>query len=70
MTEKLITPYQSQYYDHLLTRRAAGNSVEALASTLVDSQVDLNPHHVEQLEGQLQQQVQEQTLITIGWELR
>ena len=30
-----------------LTRRAAGDSVESLASTLVDSQVDLNPHQVE-----------------------
>jgi superfamily II DNA or RNA helicase len=35
------------YYAWSLTRRAAGNTVEALASTLVDSQVDLNPHQVE-----------------------
>ncbi|KRC01408.1 hypothetical protein ASE26_20480 [Duganella sp. Root198D2] len=31
----------------LLTRRAAGDTVESLATTLVDSQVDLNPHQVE-----------------------
>ncbi|KRV01807.1 DEAD/DEAH box helicase [Pseudomonas aeruginosa] len=31
----------------MLTRRAAGDSVESLASTLVDSQVDLNPHQVD-----------------------
>jgi len=31
----------------LLTRRAAGDTVESLASTLVDSQVDLNPHQVD-----------------------
>ena len=42
-----LTPYQSLYYAWLLTRRAAGDSVESLASTLVDSQVDLNPHQVE-----------------------
>ena len=42
-----ITPYQSQYYAWQLTRRAAADSVEALASTLVNSQVDLNPHQVE-----------------------
>nr|WP_321028314.1 SNF2-related protein [Pseudomonas aeruginosa] len=30
-----------------MTRRAAGDSVESLASTLVDSQVDLNPHQVD-----------------------
>ena len=42
-----LTPYQSQYYAWLLTRRAASDTVESLASTLVDSQVDLNPHQVE-----------------------
>ena len=43
----LLTPYQRQYVAWLLTRRAGGDSVESLASTLVDSQVDLNPHQVE-----------------------
>jgi ERCC4-related helicase len=47
VTQQLLTPYQSQYYAWLLTRRAASNTVESLASTLVDSQVDLNPHQVE-----------------------
>lgn len=42
-----LTPYQSRYIAWQLTRRAAGNSLESLASTLVDSQVDLNPHQVE-----------------------
>lgn len=45
--QQALTPYQSQYYAWLLTRRAASNSVDSLASTLVDSQVDLNPHQVE-----------------------
>jgi superfamily II DNA or RNA helicase len=43
----LLTPHQSQYAAWLLTRRAAGGSVESLASTLVDAEVDLNPHQVE-----------------------
>jgi ERCC4-related helicase len=47
MTQQLLTPHQSQYFAWLLTRRAAGDTVESLASTLVDSQVDLNPHQVE-----------------------
>lgn len=47
MTQQQLTPHQSLYYAWLLTRRAAGDSVESLASTLVDSQVDLNPHQVE-----------------------
>lgn len=42
-----MTPHQSQYIAWLLTRRAAADTVESLASTLVDSQVDLNPHQVE-----------------------
>ncbi len=46
-TPQLLTPHQSQYVAWLLTRRAAGDTVESLASTLVDSQVDLNPHQVE-----------------------
>lgn len=46
-TQQLLTPHQSQYFAWLLTRRAAGDSVESLASTLVDSQVDLNPHQVD-----------------------
>ena len=42
-----ITPQQSQYLAWQLTRRAASDSIESLAATLVDSQVDLNPHQVE-----------------------
>ncbi len=47
ITKPQLTPHQSQYFAWLLTRRAASDSVESLASTLVDSQVDLNPHQVE-----------------------
>ncbi|MFV3089567.1 SNF2-related protein [Pseudomonas sp. GW6] len=43
----ILTEHQRQYYAWLLTRRASGDSVESLASTLVDSQVDLNPHQVD-----------------------
>ncbi|MDX2300428.1 MAG: SNF2-related protein [Xanthomonadaceae bacterium] len=43
----LLALHQRQYYAWLLTRRAASDSVESLASTLVDSQVDLNPHQVD-----------------------
>ena len=45
--KQILTSHQSQFYAWLLTRRAASNTVESLASTLVDSQVDLNPHQVE-----------------------
>lgn len=46
-TPYLLTPHQSLYYAWQLTRRAASDSIESLASTLVDSQVDLNPHQVD-----------------------
>lgn len=42
-----ITPQQSQYLAWQLTRRAASDSIESLAATLVDAQVDLNPHQVD-----------------------
>jgi superfamily II DNA or RNA helicase len=45
--ERMLTPHQSQYFAWLLTRRAAGETIESLASSLVDSQVDLNPHQVD-----------------------
>lgn len=41
------TPHQALYLAWLLTRRAASDTVESLATTLVDSQVDLNPHQVD-----------------------
>lgn len=47
MVKPILTPYQSQYYAWLLTRRMAGDTMESLGPTLVDSQVDLNPHQVE-----------------------
>ncbi|MEW5787294.1 MAG: SNF2-related protein [Pseudomonadota bacterium] len=47
MAQPLLTPHQTQYFAWLLTRRAADDTVESLASTLVDSLVDLNPHQVE-----------------------
>ena len=42
-----LTPYHAKYYAHELTRRCPSDSVEELAGTLVDAQVDLNPHQVD-----------------------
>lgn len=42
-----LTPQQQQYYAWLLTRQAESGSIDSLAGTLVDSQVDLNPHQVD-----------------------
>jgi len=47
MPKPLLTPHQSQYVAWRLTRQMGGDTVESLASTLVDSQVDLNPHQVD-----------------------
>lgn len=47
MTASKFAPHQSQFFAWELTRRAASDSIESLGSTLVDAQVDLNPHQVE-----------------------
>ncbi|MDO1510785.1 MULTISPECIES: SNF2-related protein [unclassified Neisseria] len=47
MQQSKLTPHQSKYFAWQLTRQAQNGSMESLASTLVDSQVDLNPHQVD-----------------------
>ena len=42
-----LTPYHAIYFAHELTKRSSSDSMQKLASTLVDAQVDLNPHQVE-----------------------
>lgn len=42
-----FTAYHAKYIAHELTKRSASDSIQKLASTLVDAQVDLNPHQVE-----------------------
>ena len=43
----MLSNQQKQYLSWLLTKKSADNSVDSLASTLIDSQVDLNPHQVD-----------------------
>lgn len=43
----MLTLHQSRFFAWQLTRRAASDSMESFASTLVDAQVDLNPHQVD-----------------------
>lgn len=42
-----MTPYHAKFWAHELTRRCPADSVDRLASALVDAQVDLNPHQVD-----------------------
>ncbi len=42
-----ITDFHAKYFDFELTKRSASDSMQKLASTLVDAQVDLYPHQVE-----------------------
>ncbi len=44
---KVLTDYHAKYFAYELTRRCPSDSVERIASTLMDSQVDLNPHQVD-----------------------
>ena len=42
-----ITDFHATYYAYLLTRQTHENSITALAATLQDSRVYLNPHQIE-----------------------
>lgn len=42
-----FTPHHAQYFAYELSKRSSSNSMQKLTSTLVDAQVDLNPHQVE-----------------------
>ena len=46
-TAGTFSRHQTQFFAWELTRRANADTVESLGSTLVDAQVDLNPHQVE-----------------------
>jgi len=47
-TDKVqITPYHAKYFAYELTLRSPSDSIQKLATTLLDAQVDLNPHQVE-----------------------
>lgn len=43
----MITDYHAKYFAHELSRRHSVNDSEKLAGTLLDAQVDLNPHQLE-----------------------
>jgi ERCC4-related helicase len=47
VTQNGITPYHACYYAHELTRRCPSDSLQKLAATLADAQVDLNPHQID-----------------------
>jgi superfamily II DNA/RNA helicase len=42
-----LTPYHAKYFAYELTKRSSSNSIEKLAASLSDAQVDLNPHQID-----------------------
>ena len=42
-----LSNQQKLYLSWILTKKSADKSIDSLASTLIDSQVDLNPHQVD-----------------------
>ena len=42
-----LTDYHAKYYAHELTKRCSSDSLEKLVASLVDAQVDLNPHQID-----------------------
>jgi len=47
MNTNMVTQYQAQYFAHELVKRCSASSLEKLTGTLMDAQVDLNPHQIE-----------------------
>lgn len=43
----MINPYQAKYYAYELSKKAISDSTEKFGATLMDAQVELNPHQVE-----------------------
>ena len=43
----MLTPHQAKYYAYELLKRANSDSSEKFGATLMDAQVELNPHQVE-----------------------
>lgn len=43
----MLTDYHAKYFAHELTKRSASDSIEKLASSLFDAQIDVNPHQVD-----------------------
>lgn len=42
-----MTPYHAKYYAYELTKNSSSDSIQKLVFSLMDAQVDLNPHQVE-----------------------
>lgn len=47
MNQNKLTSYHAKYFAYELTKRIPSYSIQKFASTLLDAQVDLNPHQVE-----------------------
>jgi SNF2 family DNA or RNA helicase len=45
--EAATTRFHAKYFAHELTKRCPSDSVQKLAATLADAQVDLNPHQID-----------------------
>ncbi len=43
----MINSYQPKFYAHELSKKATSDSTEKFGATLMDAQVELNPHQVE-----------------------
>jgi len=43
----MLTPFHAKYYAYELTKNSPSDSIQKLVASLMDAQVDLNPHQVE-----------------------
>ena len=47
MVELGINPYHAKYFAYEITKRLSLDCSEKFAATLLDAQVDLNPHQID-----------------------
>ncbi|HEY9502298.1 MAG TPA: SNF2-related protein [Pyrinomonadaceae bacterium] len=47
LEEQPLTPYHAKYFAWELTKRCAPGDVQRLTATLLDAQVDINPHQID-----------------------
>ena len=47
MKDNALTNYHSKYFAFELTKKCSSDSDERFAGTMVDAQVDLNPHQID-----------------------
>ena len=69
-----LTPYHAKYFAYELTRRYSSDSLQKLAASLTDAQVDLKvdvrkENLINEIEVRMKQKTETNELFTIQWKV-